>query len=173
MSGQRPGAKNVKGLDPFLAFSLQPLSLQPLFLKLLIFFAEPFNSAGRVYQFLFSGKKRMAFGTDFDMNIGLCGSNLKIVATRTFNNSFRIRRMNRRFHYSGELPIFGCLSCSFRIKHSWNLKSLYYSLFRSFFQVKIQGCPQDLRKTAIFAESRPDSMSHLPEEALLFGSRIS
>jgi hypothetical protein len=105
MSGQGPRAKNVKGLNPFLAFEPSAFGLQPLFLKFLIFFAEPFDSAGRIYQFLFSGKKRMAFGTDFDMNIGLCGSNLKIVATGAFDDRFCIRRMNRRFHCSGELPV--------------------------------------------------------------------
>ncbi len=107
MSGQGPKAKSVKGLK--YVPSLQPpaFGLQPLFLKFRIFFAEPFDSARRIYQLLFSSKKRMAFGTDFDMNIGLCGSNNKIVATGAFDDRFCIRRMNRSFHYFDELPV-GC-----------------------------------------------------------------
>jgi hypothetical protein len=105
MSGQGPRAKNVKGLDPFPGFWPVACGLQPLFLKFFVFFAEPFNPAGRIYQFLFSGKKRMAFGTDFHMNFGLCGANDNVVATGAFDDRFCIRRMNRRFHYSGELPV--------------------------------------------------------------------
>ncbi len=105
MSGQGPRGKSVKGLNPLLDFKPSAFSPQPLFLKFLIFFAKPFDPAGRIYQFLFSGKKRMTFRTDFNMNIGLCGSNLKIVATGAFDDRFCIRRMNRLFHYSGELPV--------------------------------------------------------------------
>jgi len=157
-------------------FCLRPLAFWPLFLKFLVFFAESFDSAGRIYQFLLSGKKRMAFGTDFHMYFRLCGSNDNIVATGAFDDRFRIRRMNRCFHCSGELPVLVVMIVfnSYEpITHSWNLKSLYYSLFRSFFQAKIQGCPWDSRTTAVFAESRPGSMSRHPKEVLPFGCRIS
>ena len=98
MSGQGPKAKNVKEPESVPCLMPSTFGLEPLFLKFFIFFAEPFDSAGRIYQFLFSGKEWMAFGTNFHINFGLCGSNLKIVATGAFDDRFRIRRMNRCFH---------------------------------------------------------------------------
>ena len=74
-------------------------------MKFFIFFAEPFNAAGRIYQFLFSGKKRMAFGTDFHLNFWLGGSNDEIVAASAFDGGIGIGWVNRCFHCSGELPV--------------------------------------------------------------------
>ncbi len=61
MSGKGARAKKIRGTGSSPEFKLSAGSHQPLFLKFLVFFAESFDAAGCIYQFLFSGKKRVAF----------------------------------------------------------------------------------------------------------------
>jgi hypothetical protein len=69
-----------------------------LVLKFFIFFPEPFNTTRSVNQFLFAGKKRMAFGAYFNADIGLGRTNLYLVATRTSYAGISVVRMNAVFH---------------------------------------------------------------------------
>lgn len=68
---------------------------QALFLlKLSVFLAEPFNTAGRVDQFLFAGKKWMAIGANFHAYIGFGGPGFDDIAAGTFDLCFGIFWMN-------------------------------------------------------------------------------
>jgi hypothetical protein len=69
-----------------------------LVLKFFIFFPETFNTTRRVNQFLFAGKKRMAFGAYFNSDIGLGRTDLYLVATRTPYTGISVIRMNAVFH---------------------------------------------------------------------------
>lgn len=76
-----------------------------LILELFVLFSEPFDTAGGIYQFLFSGKKRMAFGTNFYADILLCGSHMKCVAADALNGGIVIIRMDVGFHFSFNPPV--------------------------------------------------------------------
>jgi hypothetical protein len=69
-----------------------------LVLKFFIFFPETFNTTRRVNQFLFAGKKRMAFGAYFHADIGFGRTNLYLVAARTPYAGISVIRMNAVFH---------------------------------------------------------------------------
>jgi hypothetical protein len=75
------------------------LAFRLFFVKFCIFFAEAFNPAGSIYQFLFSGKKRMAFGADFHADICFCGPDLYCVSTSAFNDGFCVFWMDVIFHF--------------------------------------------------------------------------
>ena len=69
-----------------------------LILKLFVFFPESFDSACGVDQFLFAGKKRVAFGTNFNTDIGFGRANLDFAATCTTDGRVGIFRMDVFFH---------------------------------------------------------------------------
>ena len=69
-----------------------------LVLKFFILFPEPFNTTRCVNQFLFAGKKRMAFGAYFNADIGFGRTDLDLVATRTPYAGIGVVRMNAVFH---------------------------------------------------------------------------
>jgi hypothetical protein len=69
-----------------------------LVLKFFIFFPEPFNTTRCVNQFLFAGKKRMAFGAYFNADIGLGRTDLYLVATCTSYAGISVVRMYAVFH---------------------------------------------------------------------------
>ena len=56
------------------------------------------DTAGSVNQFLFAGKKRMAFGTYFNADIGLGRADLYLIAARTPYAGISVIRMNAVFH---------------------------------------------------------------------------
>ena len=112
--------------------SWNTISFFRFFLKFFVFFSKSFNSAGRIHQFLFSGKKRMALGADLNTDILAGGANLHHIATGAFDVCLRILRMNIRFHIV-QPPI----------KRSLIQEIFYYPWFHSFFQVKIPMHPPD------------------------------
>jgi hypothetical protein len=60
---------------------------------------EAVNATGRVHQFLFSGKKRMTFRANFDVQIiAHRRARFKTVAARADHRDFVIIRMNFLFH---------------------------------------------------------------------------
>ena len=69
-----------------------------LILKLFVLFPESFDSACGVDQFLFAGKKRMAFGTNFNTDIGFSRANLDLASTCTTDGRVGIFRMDVLFH---------------------------------------------------------------------------
>ena len=69
-----------------------------LVLKFFIFFPETFNTTRCVNQFLFAGKKRMAFGAYFNADIGLGRTDLYLVATCTSYAGISVVRMYAVFH---------------------------------------------------------------------------
>jgi hypothetical protein len=103
-----------------------------LFLKFLVFFTKSFNTPGRIHQFLFAGKKRMALGANFNTDVLAGRADFHDIATGAFDVGFRILRMNIRFHFF-QPPI----------KHSLIQETFYYPWFHSFFQVKIPTHPPD------------------------------
>jgi hypothetical protein len=85
-----------------------------LILKFFIFFPETFNTTRCVNQFLFAGKKRMAFGAYFNADIGLGRTDLYLVATRTTYAGISVIRMNAVFHgifNPLKLNVSECLPC--------------------------------------------------------------
>ena len=66
-------------------------------------FLETFNTAGGVDKLLFAGEKRMAGGTEFQADIGLCGTGFKLVATGAADSNGVILGMYSFFHYQ---PLF-------------------------------------------------------------------
>jgi hypothetical protein len=86
-----------------------------LVLKFFILFPETFNTTRCVNQFLFAGKKRMAFGTYFNADIGLGRTDLYLVAARTPYTGISVIRMNAVFHdFFNPLKLVD-LSCRFSI----------------------------------------------------------
>jgi hypothetical protein len=78
-----------------------------LILKFFVFFPEPLDTAGRIDQFLFAGKKRVAFGTDFHAYVFFRRTNLDGVAAGTLDGCFEIIRMDVGFHwYFNPLYVF-------------------------------------------------------------------
>ena len=85
-----------------------------LVLKFFILFPETLNSTRCVDQFLFAGKKRMAFGAYFNADIGLGRTDLYLVAARTPYASISLIRMNVVFHdffIPLDLDVLKCLPC--------------------------------------------------------------
>jgi hypothetical protein len=68
------------------------------FLKFLVLLAEPFDPAGSVDQFLFSGEKRMALRTNFDPDILLGRTDCDLVTAGTLDSRLEIVGMDVRFH---------------------------------------------------------------------------
>jgi hypothetical protein len=69
-----------------------------LILKFFVFFSEPFDTAGRIDQFLLAGKKRVAFGANFHAYVFFRRTNLDGVAAGTLDGCFEIIRMDVGFH---------------------------------------------------------------------------
>ena len=69
-----------------------------LVLKFFILFPKTFNTPCGVNQFLFAGKKRMAFGAYFNADIGPSRPDLYLVATRTPYARISVIWMNAVFH---------------------------------------------------------------------------
>jgi hypothetical protein len=69
-----------------------------LILELLVFLSEPLDTAGGIYQLLFAGKKRVAFGANFHADILFRGSHLDRVAAGTLDGRLFIIRMDVGFH---------------------------------------------------------------------------
>jgi hypothetical protein len=69
-----------------------------LILEFFVFFSESFDTAGRIHEFLFAGKKRMTFGTNFDADVFFRGSDLYGVAAGTLHGRVEIIRMDVSFH---------------------------------------------------------------------------
>jgi hypothetical protein len=65
-----------------------------------IFSFEPVNTAGRVHQLLFAGKKRMALGTDFHFDVLFGGTHLKGGTACTGRGGLGILGMDVFFHFS-------------------------------------------------------------------------
>ena len=61
---------------------------------------ESLHSAGGIDQLLFAGKERMAFRTDFEMDLRFGGSGLKRLAASALHNGFDVLGMDIRFHYA-------------------------------------------------------------------------
>ena len=62
------------------------------------------HASGGVNQFLFAGKKRVASGTDFHVQIALLGrTRLEGLAAGARNSDFRVFRVNSRFHLLSSL----------------------------------------------------------------------
>jgi hypothetical protein len=68
------------------------LALQPVFLL------EPLHPSGRIDQFLFTGKERMAPGADFDRNLLLDGFGADFIAAGAFDDRIDVLGMNVLFH---------------------------------------------------------------------------
>lgn len=64
------------------------------------------NATGGINQFLFSGKKRMTFGADFDAQIAARRASLKRITARASDGDFFIFRMYFRFHLFNGLLLF-------------------------------------------------------------------
>lgn len=67
-------------------------------LKFGIFPAEPLNTTGRIYEFLFPGKKRMTLGANFNPDVLLGGTYLNHVAACTMNLRLKKIRMYAVLH---------------------------------------------------------------------------
>lgn len=71
------------------------------------------NASGGINQFLFSGKKRVTFRTNFNLQVfAHCRARLKTMSARTGNGNFVVFRMYFWFHYFISRP----LVLLFRIK---------------------------------------------------------
>jgi hypothetical protein len=70
------------------------------FLKFLVLFAKALNAPGRIHQLLFAGKKRVAFGANFNMDVAFGRTDLHNVSAGTRNGRLRIAWMNVRFHFN-------------------------------------------------------------------------
>jgi hypothetical protein len=67
-------------------------------LELFVFFAEPFDAAGRVDQLLFAGKKRVALGTNFHGDVFPGRTDFEFGAAMACNFGRLVIRMNVFFH---------------------------------------------------------------------------
>jgi hypothetical protein len=72
--------------------------LSVVFLKFLVFFSKPLDTAGCVDEFLFTREKRMTFGTNFHADILACGSHLDDISAGTRNRGRLIIGMRVGFH---------------------------------------------------------------------------
>jgi len=91
MSLVRRKEKLLLGLFGFLGF---------LRLKLFVLLAESLDTPRGIHQFLLSGVKRMALGTDFHADILLCGARGYFVATCASNDRLMVCGMDILFHGS-------------------------------------------------------------------------
>ena len=69
-----------------------------LFLEFFVFFPESLDSTRGVDKFLFTGKKRMTFGADFNTDIRFGRTDLYLIAACTSYARFIVFRMNSVFH---------------------------------------------------------------------------
>jgi hypothetical protein len=69
-----------------------------LFLEFFVFFPESLDSTRGVDKFLFTGKKRMTFGADFNTDIRFGRTDLYLIAACTSYARFMVLRMNSVFH---------------------------------------------------------------------------
>ena len=93
--------RNKKPADTTRNRRYQPENqLLRLFLKLGVFSPEPLDATSRVQQFLFTGKKGMTLGTDFNANILFSRTYFDDVAAGTGNGRIVIIRVNVSFHLS-------------------------------------------------------------------------
>lgn len=67
-------------------------------LNLAVTLFEPFNTTGCVKKLLLSSEKRMACGTDFGVDLGLCRTGLKGVPAKALYNYINIFRVNTFSH---------------------------------------------------------------------------
>jgi hypothetical protein len=70
-----------------------------LILELFVFFSKPLDAAGRIDQLLFTGKKRVTVGANFNAYILFRRTDLDGVAAGALNGRFVIFRMNVGFHW--------------------------------------------------------------------------
>ncbi len=70
-----------------------------LILEFFVLFSEPFDAAGRIDQFLFTGKKRVAFGADLHAYVLFGRTHLDRVTAGTLDGCFVIIRMDVGFHW--------------------------------------------------------------------------
>lgn len=69
-----------------------------LILIFFIFLAEPLYSTGRVHEFLFARKKRMAFGADLNTNVCFGGSRFEDITASARYRRLKILWVNVLFH---------------------------------------------------------------------------
>ena len=67
-------------------------------LEFSVFFTEPFNSPGRVNQFLLAGEKGVAFRADLDPYVLLGRTHFNFIPTGTSDSGLVIFWMNSVFH---------------------------------------------------------------------------
>lgn len=76
-------------------------NLRVLFLEMFgVFFLELLNSAGSIYELLFTGKKRMAGRTYLDFDCLVNRTKLYFITTGTLGLNLMVCGMDIRFHYS-------------------------------------------------------------------------
>jgi len=68
------------------------------FLKFGVLFSEPLDPTGRIHQFLFSGEKRVAFGTDFHTYVLFRGTHFNGIPAGTADSCKFVLRMNVALH---------------------------------------------------------------------------
>jgi len=95
-----------RSLSPFIDQMIELLIGVCVCLEFLVFFAKPFNSAGRIHKFLLTGEKRMARRADFHRNVLRGGTGLNHVAARTSNIRVTIFWMNVFLHCNEFPPIW-------------------------------------------------------------------
>ena len=89
-----------------------------LILKFFIFFAEAFNSTGRVNELLLAGEKGMALGANFNPDILFGGSCLDDTPACAFDGCLSVFWMDTCFHCLIKPPAFtfyslNCYYCAF------------------------------------------------------------
>jgi hypothetical protein len=77
--------------------------LAAVFLEFSIFFSEAFDTTGGVHQFLLTGEKWMALGTDFNPDILTRGSSFKFGTAGTLDGRVSVGWMNIGFHVDNPL----------------------------------------------------------------------
>ena len=78
-----------------------PLSIAQKILKLLhtVTFFEHINTSACIYQFLLTGKERMAFRANFNVDIGFCGASGDLITADALNNCILVDGMDSFLHY--------------------------------------------------------------------------
>jgi hypothetical protein len=143
-----PGGWPVFALRKTSAITVWSSNAALFVLEFLVFLAETFNPAGRVDQLLFTGKKGMALGADFNPNVLFRGTCLYHIPASALDGRLNIIRMNVRFHDAYSSPYLGFMCSS-------NLEILDYPLFLAFFQAKIPYCPTYSGLQTVCAGSKP------------------
>jgi hypothetical protein len=67
---------------------------------------EAFDSAGRIHQLLLAGKKRVALGTDFQVDFRFGRPRLECLAASAFHDGLDVSRVNIRLHESSRLNAY-------------------------------------------------------------------